>query len=265
MRREAMWPKSGKFLLVGALVFALGACAGSGSGSGATRATKVQPEMSNKGLANLQLAQNYLASGKLDVAMDRAQRAMRSDPGSADVQVVMGMIRQTLNDSVRAGEHFAQAAKLAPDTGHVLNAYGAWLCERQRYDDANEVFSRAVLDPFYEAKAQAYYNAGRCSILGGRLDRAEPALRKGLGIEPENAALLEQMARLQFRQGDFLGARAFYQRRESVAEVSAELLELAISIEEGAGDRAAAERYRDRLRTSYPDYTPTSRKESPQS
>ena len=264
MRRDAMWPMSGKLLLAGALALVLGACAGSGTGSGATRATKLQPEMSNKGLGNLQLAQNYLASGKLDVAMDRAQRAMRSDPDSADVQVVMGMIRQTLNDNARAGEHFAHAAKLAPDTGHVLNAYGAWLCERQRYDDADAAFSRAALDPFYEAKAQAYYNAGRCSMQGGRLDRAEPALRKGLEIDPEGALLLEQMARLQYRQGNFLGARAFFQRRESAGEVGAELLELAIAIEEGAGDRAAAERYRGRLRSSYPDYTPSAIKESPQ-
>ncbi|HEX5693483.1 MAG TPA: type IV pilus biogenesis/stability protein PilW [Arenimonas sp.] len=253
-----------KILFAGALALALGACAG-GGGSGATRATAAQPDMSNKGMANLQLAQNYLAAGKLDVAMDRAQRAMRSDPDSADVQVVMGMIRQTLNDSVRAGEHFALAAELAPDTGHVLNAYGAWLCERQRYDEADAVFDRAVLDPFYDAKAQAYYNAGRCAILGGRLDRAEPALRKGLEIDPDDAPLLEQMARLEYRQGDFLGARAFMQRRESVGEVGPELLELAIAIEEGAGDRGAADRYRSRLRTGYPDYTPTARKETPQS
>lgn len=258
-----MRPESYPFLFAGALALALAGCAG--SGGSAPRVAQAQPDMSNKGLANLQLAQNYLGSGKLDIALDRAQRAMRSDPDSADVQVVMGMIRQALNDESRAGEHFAHAAKLAPDTGHVLNAYGAWLCERQRYDEADAVFSRAVLDPFYEAKAQAYYNAGRCSILGGKLDRAEPALRKGLEIEPDGAALLEQMARLQYRQGNFMGARAFLQRRESVGEIGAELLELGIAIEEGAGDRAAAERYRARLRQGYPDHTPTAREESPQS
>lgn len=254
--------KSFMFLFSGALALALAGCAG---GGGTTRATAAEPEMTSKGLANLQLAQNYFAAGKLDVAMSRAQRAMRSDPDSADVQVVMGMIRQTLNDSSRAGEHFAQAAKLAPDTGHVLNAYGAWLCERQRYDEADAVFSRAALDPFYEGKAQAYYNAGRCSMQAGRLDRAEPALRKGLDIDPVGSSLLEQMARLQYRQGNFMGARAFFQRREAVGEVGAELLELAIAIEEGAGDRAAAQRYRTRLRTSFPDYSPTASEEAPQS
>ena len=102
-------------------------------------------------------------------------------------------------------------------------------------------------------------------MLSGRLDRADVTLRKGLEIEPKSAALLEQMARLQYRQGNFMGARAFFQRREAVAEVGAELLELAIAIEEGAGDRAAAERYRTRLRQGFPEYTPTAREDSPQS
>ena len=44
-----------------------------------------------------------------------------------------------------------------------------------------------------------------------------------------------------------------------------ELLDLAVAIEEGAGDRAAAERYRTRLREGFPDYTPTAREGSPQS
>ena len=37
-------------------------------------------------------------------------------PGS---QVVLGMIRQRLGEDERAGEHFARAAKLAPDAGQA--------------------------------------------------------------------------------------------------------------------------------------------------
>lgn len=256
MRHDFLRP-----LLAGGLVLLLAACAG---GTGGTRSTAAAPEMSSKGLANLQLAQNYLKVGKLDIAIDRANRALRSDPDSADVHVVLGMIRQALNDSARAGEHYKRAAELGPDTGHVLNAYGAWLCERQQYDEADAVFSRAVLDPFYESKAQAYYNAGRCSILAGRLDRAEAPLRKGLELNPDEPALLEQMAHLQYRQGNFLSARAFLQRREALGEVGADMLELGVSIEEAAGDPEAASRYRARLRQGFPGHAPVTTEGSPQ-
>jgi len=54
-----------------------------------------------------------------------------------------------------------------------------------------------------------------------------------------------------------MNARAFYQRRESLGSLSAELLDLASRIEQGAGDTAAAGRYRQRLQDQFPDYTPS--------
>lgn len=248
-----------------AAILALAGCASTGGSSAGGGTGTGAANMSSKGLANLQLAQNYLRNGQLQVALDRANRAARMDPQSADVQVVLGLIRQALDDDTRAGEHYERAVKLAPDAGHVLNVRGAWLCEQQRYDEADQLFARAVQDPFYEDRVQAYFNAGRCAVLAGRLDRAEAPLRKGLELDGKHPLLLEQMARLQYRQGNYLGARAFLQRREALGEVGAELLDLAVSIEEGAGDRAAADRYRARLRQGFPDYTPTASGGTPQS
>lgn len=247
-----------------ALVLTLGACAG-GTATRPEAPAKTQATMSNKGLANLQLAQNYLRAGKLELALDRAGRAYRHDPDAADVQLVLGMIQLELKDDERAGEHFARAVELSPRAGHVLNARAAWLCEQRRWDEAEAMFDQAVRDPFYDGKRQAYYNAGRCQMLAGRNDRAEAPLRKGLELAPEDPALLEQMTRLQLAQGNFLGARAFFQRREAVGEVGPELLELAVRIEQGAGDAAAADRYRARLQQQFPDHTPTAREGTPQS
>lgn len=253
-----------RWAIPAAALLAIAGCASTGGGA-STNAGAGQAQMSTKGLANLQLAQNYLRTGKLEVALDRANRAARMDPQSADVQLVLGMIRQALDDDARAGEHFEKAVRLAPEAGHVLNVRGAWLCERGQFDEADALFNRAVKDPFYEDKAQSYFNAGRCAVLAGRLDRAEAPLRQGLELDPKDPLLLEQMARLQFRQGNYLGARAFFQRREAVGEVDAGLLDLAVRIEEAAGDRAAAERYRTRLKQGFPDYTPDASEGSPQS
>ena len=74
---------------------------------------------------------------------------------------------EKLDDDARAGEHYARAAKLAPESGHVLNVYGAWLCEKGRTAEAEAVFTRAVKDPFYKARDQAYFNAGKCAMRAG--------------------------------------------------------------------------------------------------
>lgn len=250
-----------KHLLAFALALATAGCAGtggtaaSGSGSGLSSPGS-QAAMTNKGVANLNLAQNYLAAGKLEYALDRANRALRSDPNSADVQVVLGLIRQRLGDGARAGEHFERAGRLDPDSGHVLNVNAVWLCQNGRAAEADAAFARAVKDPFYKARDQAHFNAGKCAMQAGRLEAAEQHLRQGIAIAPEDPNLLAQMAELQFRQGNYMGARAFYQRRESLGALSPELLHLAARIEQGAGDTVAARRYRQRLQDQFPDFTP---------
>lgn len=233
-------------------------CAGTGASRppGEQNVAGSQAAMSNKGLANLSLAQNYLAAGRLEFAMDRANRALRSDPNSADVQIVMGMIREKLGDRPRAGEHFAYAARLAPESGHVLNVYGVWLCEQGSTAEADAMFVRAGKDVFYKSKEQALFNAGKCALKAGQQDKAEQYLRQGLAVAPENGLLLTEMARLQYLRGDYMSARAFVQRREALGGASAEVLYLAANIEQGAGDAAAASRYRQRLESQFPDYSP---------
>lgn len=242
------------------LVSLLAACA-SGSGekpkaSGGTSVGGTHAAMSNKGLANLNLAHNYMAAGQLDYAIDRANRALRSDPKSPDVQIVLGMIREKLDDPVRAGEHYALAVKFAPEAGHVLNVRAVWLCRQGDTEEAEALFVAAFKDPFYKNKQQAYYNAGKCALKANRLDRAEQHLRQGVLLAPEDQRLLAELAEVKFRQGDYMAARAFYQRREALGAPSADLLNLAARIEQGAGDTAAAERYRRRLSEQFPDYTP---------
>lgn len=253
MRREPMR------LFAFVALFALAGCAstaGGGKPQASGNAGGTHTTMSNKGLANLNLAHNYMNAGKLDYAMDRANRALRSDPDSPDVQIVMGLIREKLGDDARAGQHYAQAVKQAPEAGHVLNVHAVWLCRQGQVEESDALFSRAVVDPFYKAKHQAYFNAGKCALQGGRLDRAEKYLRQGVELAPQDALLLAELAEVKFRQGDYMAARAFFQRRESLGAPSAELLDLAVRIEQGAGDTVAAERYRRRLNEQFPNYTP---------
>ncbi|WP_188310239.1 type IV pilus biogenesis/stability protein PilW [Arenimonas fontis] len=250
-----MPPDAGRAFLAVLLAALLAACAGTG---GATPATGGRgAEMSRQGNANLRLAQSYLQSGKLEYALDRARRGLQTDPDSADLHVVMGMIQERINQPARAGESYARAARLAPGSGHVRNAYAVWLCQQGRHDQAETQFAAAFADPFYGNKHQAYYNAGRCAWLAGRPTVAETHLRKGLDLAPEDAALLLLAAEVEYANGDYLSARAFLQRREAAGASTPELLDLAARIEEAAGDRASADRYRQRLRQQFPDFTPT--------
>lgn len=254
MRPDAMR----HFCLAAALALLAGCATGPGrTATDAQKAASAHSAMSHKGQANLSLAQNYLAAGKVEYAMDRANRALRSDPNSADVQVVLGMIREKLGDKPKAGEHYARAAKLAPDSGHVLNVYAIWLCKEEQAAEADVMFARAVKDVFFKAKETAYYNAAKCALQVGQADKAAEYLRQGLEVAPKNPILLMRMAELQLQRGNYLSARAFFQRREALGDTDAEFYELGGRIEDAAGDRAAAARYRQRAQNpSQPQMPP---------
>lgn len=252
-----MRPDAMRHLCLAAMLSLAAGCASTGAPtSPGASASSAHSAMSNKGQANLSLAQNYLAADQMEYAMDRANRALRSDPNSADVQVVLGMIRQRLDDEARAGVHFAHAAKLAPDAGHVLNMHAIWLCQQEKAAEADALFSRAVKDPFFKAKESAYFNAGKCALKVGQADKAAQYFRQGLALAPQNKLLLTQMAQVQLQRGDAMSARAFYQRRESLGAPTAELFELGARIEDAAGDRAAAARYRQRAQDQFPAPSP---------
>jgi type IV pilus assembly protein PilF len=61
---------------------------------------------------------------------------------------------------------------------------------------------------------------------------------------------------VKFAQGDVLSARAFLQRREAISPLGAEMLGLAVKIEERAGDAVAAQRYRQQLASQPPATAP---------
>jgi type IV pilus assembly protein PilF len=64
------------------------------------------------------------------------------------------------------------------------------------------------------------------------------------------------MALVSFRKEDFLRARAFMQRFEAAGQPDAAALDLAAQIEDRLGDSAAAAKYREKLKTEFPDYEP---------
>ena len=247
-------------LATASVLLVLAGCATTASGPSDRVAATAggEGDLSRSGLANVRLAQAYLAAGKNDLAIDRATRALRSDPDAAQAHVVMGLVLEKLGDGGRAGEHYLRAAKLAPEAGYVLNTAGVWLCEHARAAEAKDLFQRATQDLLYNQRQQAYFNGGRCAALAGDLATAETFLRGGLALDADDRMLLEQMVRVKVRQGDMMGARAFFQRREALGAPGPEMLDLIARIEQQAGDPAAAARYRAQLQAGHPDYTPAS-------
>lgn len=204
----------------------------------------------------VKLGQGYLQQNKLEIAQEKLQRALELDPQSVDAHTMLAVLNERINRPEQAERFYRRAAELKPEGGAVNNNYGAFLCGKGRYDEADAFFQRAIADPFYKTPGDAYGNAGACASKAGRTEQAATYFRSALEAQPRNPVALYEMARLSYANNDNLRARAFMQRLEAVTAPEPQILELAERIELRLGDASAAKRYRERLRNEFPDYQP---------
>ncbi|WP_436042979.1 type IV pilus biogenesis/stability protein PilW [Pseudoxanthomonas sp. LjRoot143] len=194
-----------------------------------------------------------LQAGEPEAAEKDARAALKLDAGSADATTVLAVVEDQRGNSDAAGKHYKRAAELAPSQGAALNNYGTWLCANGFAAESLVWFDRAIQAPDYATPASAMANAGSCALKSGQDERAARDLRQALAQEPANAVALEAMGELEFRQQQYMSARAFVERRLAAAPASAAVLKLASQIEDRLGDKAAASRYVQRIRAEFPD------------
>ena len=200
----------------------------------------------------LALAGRDIQGGNLDAAERKAREAQKLVPTAPDGLVLLAGIDERRGRSQQAGENFRKAAELAPQRDDVLNNYGAWLCQQGQAAESLVWFDRAQRAPGNPAVAEAQSNAGSCALDAGQFERAERDLRAALSALPGNPVALEAMAQLSFRQGRYMEARAFAERRIAAAPATRSVLQLASQIEARLGDRAASDRYLQRIRQEFP-------------
>lgn len=204
---------------------------------------------------NTELGRQYIARGEYEVALDKLKRAIAYDKTYAPAHTVLGFLYETIDDDEMAAREYGEAVKYDPDGGDVNNNYGAFLCSRGNWNDAEPYFERALDDPFYNTPQLPLTNAGLCALNAGDLDKAEKYLRQSLEYDGDSPESLLAMSRLNYQKGQYLSARAFLQRYEAVASHTEESLEQAYRVEKELGDEELAERYRRLLMQQFPNST----------
>ena len=204
---------------------------------------------------NIGLAEQYIESKDYEAALDKLQKALRIDGSSAAAYSMLGLLYERINRPLLAEQNYAKSARLAPDKGGIQNNYAQWLCRSGHPAEADAYFRKALDDPFYKTPAVALGNAGACAQMAGKLDVSESYYRRLLALDANNVDALQQLAGLLYQRGDYMRARAFMERRVNAGEANPQMLDLAARIEDKLGDRDAADGYRKRLVSEFPQYT----------
>lgn len=201
---------------------------------------------------NVQLGMSYLQRGDLEEARDKLERAVQQDPSLPAAHAALGILYERVGDQRRASDHLRRAVRLAPDDPNLLNNYGGFLCRLGERREGIRHFEMAANNAYYRNPEVALTNAGVCARGIPDAEAAEAFFRRALDANRQFTEALLQLADLSLETDRSLQARAFLQRFEAVAPVTAYSLELGRNIELAAGDVRAAAEYADRLRREFP-------------
>ena len=204
----------------------------------------------------LELASLYFGRGQHTTALDEVKLALAAQPDLPAAFSLRGLIYTSLGEPRLAEESFRRGLQLAPRDADAMHNYGWFLCQQQRFGEADAQFGRALEQPQYRDASRTLLVQGVCQARAGRLPEAERVLSRAYELEPGNPGIAFNLSEVLLKRGDFERARFYIRRVNSRAEHSnAQTLWLAARIEHRNGNAAGAQDWGQQLRDRFPNST----------
>ena len=209
-------------------------------------------ERAERSRARLDLAAAYFRNGQMAIALEEGRRALELDSSNAAAYGFLGLVYNELGERAKAEENFQRALSLEPTNPDLNNNYGWFLCRTGRERESVAYFDRAVRDPLYATPARALQNAGACLIAVKDWAGAESYLRRAYELDPANAKVQYDAARVALARGDLDRAHQYYQVLTRNGENSAPVLWLGVRLARVSGDTRTETRRARELSQKFP-------------
>lgn len=200
---------------------------------------------------NTQLGLAYLDQGNIKRAKKKLLLALSQAPNSPEVNGSMAYYLETTGELNKADAYYKKAIKLAPNSGAQLNNYGAYLCRRGLYLEANHRFEQAAKDPRYLNTAAAYENAGLCSMAIPDIKKAKNYFDKALMQDPKRIQSLQQLVVISQRLKNSRQALAYADVLDKNKQLNAESAHYAYLASKSLGDANKTLHYRVLLQRQF--------------
>jgi len=201
---------------------------------------------------NYQLGARYYRNGNYELARDRLMYSIELDSKNAVAHYTLALAYEALGNLRLATESYEQAVRVSPKDYKVQNAYAVFLCNQGDFDKAGEHFANAAKIIDNDNAEITLTNAGVCMMQKPDQVRAEAFFREALEYRVNYGEALIQLCVLKFAQGDYLASRAFLQRYLGSNIPTAGVLYLGTRIEDKLGDERAKTEYSNRLLREFP-------------
>lgn len=202
-------------------------------------------------VANMNLGAGYLRQGRLDLAIERLQRALKQDPRLADAHSIIAIAYDQLGMVEEAEMHYRRATQLDANNSASANSYAVFLCRQNRFSDAEPFFKRAAENPTYATPEVALTNAGVCARNAGAAEKAGEYFRSALARKPTFPDALLNLMEMSYESGNYMQTRAFVQRFLESSTPTAPVLLMCVNVETQLKNPEAADKCAAKLRTGF--------------
>lgn len=227
------------------------ACANTGEQR--TEVVQKKPNLTEASDLNTRLAIGYIKEKQYKAAKEKLEKAIDQNPENLQAYKMLAYLYALLGLDEEAETKYDEALEIKPDDSDLLNSYGAFLCARGRYDEAQDALKESYSNPFYDSVFLAESNAGSCYLKQGEYKKAEALLRKSLRVRPDLAGSLISMAEVGLKTERYLMARAYIQRYHAVSAPTPESLWIQIQAEKALGAEDFYMKYARQLINDFPD------------
>jgi type IV pilus assembly protein PilF len=207
-------------------------------------------------MINLELGVGYLKRGRegdRDTALMKFKKAIAINPEFALAHSMIAHVYDRMGLFDSAKKHYKLSLKYNNNSPDIINNYANFLCQRGSFKLAIEKYLEVVNNPQYKTPASAYENAGVCAKKANINDKAEEYFRQALSINAKQVTSLYYMMLIYLDKKEYMKARAFLQRLESVVRPSAEMLAAGYQVEKGLNNENLAKKYLTTLKSEFPD------------
>jgi type IV pilus assembly protein PilF len=213
-----------------------------------------EAEPQKRARARMELASAYFGRGQMTTALDQVKLAIAADPLYGDAFNLRGLIYANLGDTGLAEESFKRALQLNARDADTMHNYGWYLCQQQRYAEANAMFNQALAITQYRGTARTLLTQGVCQAHAGQLVEAEASLARAYELDPSSPFTATNLSEVLYKRGEFERARFYIRRVNAQPDVAnAQTLWLAARIEMKLGNRQGASEFGAQLRNRFPD------------
>lgn len=202
--------------------------------------------------AYVQLGLGYLQQGMTEQAKLPLSKALEIDKTDPDTHAALALVFQSEMEHELAEEAFLKALRGRPADARILNNYGSFLFQRQRYQEAYAQFQKAAADNLYPERSRVYENLGITSLRLGQREAGRQQLEKALRLNRLQPRALLEMAELSYEDRHYVSARDFYDRFSLLSGQNARSLLLGARLEHVFSDRTSTANYGQQLKRLYP-------------